>query len=315
MRDEHPHHRPVRGEVLLQLPGGLEAQLVHAAHYEKAVRILIGEQLQAGRQGLDPTPRAPRGSPALQRLVAPGLGAGVTQGPEHALGDVAPGEGRGPQVARREGQLVVHGASWRRRTRGAGEGGQDRRGGRVRSAAAAAVRRSPQLMQLAEQGLLLLADLRSHQLRGEEVRHGVAAGGAVTRDNALQRLCLLDIPNGAIEDRERLVETLGVEVGGRREDRVDPLPRGLERCGVAGRVVLTTGVRGRGGHGEGFPRDLDLRGHHRVLEARGRTRLGRRRRRHVAGSGSLLAAAPGAATGDGEDPCGSGGAERGEGAR
>mmetsp|Transcript_9163 Transcript_9163/g.21401 ORF Transcript_9163/g.21401 Transcript_9163/m.21401 type:complete len:212 (+) Transcript_9163:275-910(+) len=53
MRDQHAHNCTIRSKVVLELPGGLEAELVDSPHNEKTVRVLVGKQLQARGEGLN----------------------------------------------------------------------------------------------------------------------------------------------------------------------------------------------------------------------------------------------------------------------
>mmetsp|Transcript_154317 Transcript_154317/g.287755 ORF Transcript_154317/g.287755 Transcript_154317/m.287755 type:complete len:247 (+) Transcript_154317:347-1087(+) len=71
MGGKHTHHGPVRREMALQSPCGLEAQLVDPAHDEEAVWIFVGKELQTRGQRLHLScPKRLLQFIALQRILA-----------------------------------------------------------------------------------------------------------------------------------------------------------------------------------------------------------------------------------------------------
>mmetsp|Transcript_66278 Transcript_66278/g.187266 ORF Transcript_66278/g.187266 Transcript_66278/m.187266 type:complete len:292 (+) Transcript_66278:642-1517(+) len=250
MCDQHTRHRPIVGEVLLQLAACFEAELVDATHDEEAVRILVGENLQARGQGLHLLVgallhrRAVDGAALRRRLAGPiaaehgGLpstaqsasgGGGdvllrVAEGAEHEVRDVLPGDltTSCPADLGIAGILAqIFGTSYNS-SRSSHDGG------------------GAQIVEMLEQDLLLVEDLQSHVLGIHELIRSHPSESV--RMEAIPRFELVHVVEGAVQDAQCLLQTLGIQEGSGRHDSIDPLalcralsvleacPQGCSRC-------------------------------------------------------------------------------------
>mmetsp|Transcript_116680 Transcript_116680/g.341549 ORF Transcript_116680/g.341549 Transcript_116680/m.341549 type:complete len:285 (-) Transcript_116680:311-1165(-) len=211
VRHEDAHHGPVRRVVPLQSTRCLEAKLVDVANNEQAVRVLVRQQLQARGQSLRLPVRW------LLRLLPQALGALPGLGASFGC----PGRGR----------LRSHGGG-RRGSRGCS---CRCRGSRCRGNSCHRSRRrghlqglpvdGAQLVQLSQQLHLLGADLSPETSSRLQVRCRVPLRLVHTADELVQGLGVLGIPDGAIDDGNRMVKTFRAQVRRCCEHRVHPQAR------------------------------------------------------------------------------------------